>query len=195
MSAVKKLQPLSVADYLAGELVSQVKHEYDGGYVYAMSGGRNTHNRIATNITIAVGSRLIGKSCEPFNSDTKVRIPAPPRERFYYPDAMVVCEPNPGEQSYQDRPVAIFEVLSESTRRQDQGEKKDGYQQLESLAVYALVEQAMAKVIVYRRRGGEFVDEVYEGLEAAIPLPEIGVELPLSEVYRGVRFSAEIDGE
>jgi Uma2 family endonuclease len=195
MSAVKKVQPISVADYLAGELVSQVKHEYDGGYVYAMSGARNTHNRIATSIMIAVGSRLLGKPCEPFNSDTKVHIPAPQRERFYYPDALVVCEPNPGDQSYQDRPVVIFEVLSKRTRRLDQGEKKDGYLQLPSLSVYALVEQEMPKVVVYRRRGTEFLDEVYEGLETTIPLPEIGVVLPLSEIYRGVEFNAEIDPE
>lgn len=140
-------------------------------------------------------SRLLGKPCEPFNSDTKVHIPAPPRERFYYPDALVVCEPNPGDQSYQDRPVVIFEVLSKRTRRLDQGEKKDGYLQLPSLSVYAIVEQEMPKVVVYRRRGTEFMDEVYEGLEATIPLPEIGVLLPLSEIYRGVEFNAEIDPE
>jgi Uma2 family endonuclease len=182
MSAVKKLQPISVEDYLAGELVSQVKHEYDGGYVYAMSGARNAHNRIATSITVAVGSRLVGKRCEPFNSNTKVRIPAPPRERFYYPDAMVVCESNSGDESYQDRPVVVFEVLSEGTRRLDQGEKKDGYLQLKSLGVYVLVEQAMAKVVVYRRQGREFLDEVYEGLEATVPLPEIGIVLTLIEL-------------
>jgi len=38
MSAVKKLQIVSVDDYLAGELVSPVKHEYLGGVVYAMAG-------------------------------------------------------------------------------------------------------------------------------------------------------------
>jgi Uma2 family endonuclease len=192
MSGVKKLQPISVEDYLAGELVSQVKHEYDGGYVYAMSGARVTHNRIATRITSALDSRLVCKGCEPFNSDMKVRIPAPPRVRFYYPDAMVVCDSNAGDESYQDRPVVIFEVLSQGTRRLDQGEKKDGYLQLPSLGVYALVEQEMAKVVVYRRHGKEFLDEVYEGLEATIPLPEIGIVLPLSELYRGIEFSPEI---
>lgn len=89
----------------------------------------------------------------------------------------------------------IFEVLSKRTRRLDQGEKKDGYLQLPSLSVYAIVEQEMPKVVVYRRRGTEFMDEVYEGLEATIPLPEIGVLLPLSEIYRGVEFNAEIDPE
>jgi hypothetical protein len=36
-----------------------------------------------------------------------------------------------------------------------------------------------------------FVDEVYEGLDAVGPLPEIEAELPLAEIYEGVEFVAE----
>jgi hypothetical protein len=49
MTAAKKLNLISVDDYLAGELVSSVKHEYLGGVVYAISGARNVHNTIAGN--------------------------------------------------------------------------------------------------------------------------------------------------
>lgn len=85
----------------------------------------------------------------------------------------------------------IFEVLSDSTRRTDLGEKKDAYFQLRSLKVYALVEQDSAHVIVYRWRGEAFVREDYEGLNAEIPLPEVEVALPLSEIYARVDFNAE----
>ena len=50
MSAAKKLNLVSVKDYLAGELVSPVKHEYLGGVVYAMAGARNVHNLIKGNV-------------------------------------------------------------------------------------------------------------------------------------------------
>lgn len=33
---------------------------------------------------------LRGKSCRPYNSDTRIRIEYPDHTRFYYPDAMVV---------------------------------------------------------------------------------------------------------
>lgn len=46
MTAAKKLNLISVEDYLAGELVSPIKHEYLGGVVYAMAGARNLHNII-----------------------------------------------------------------------------------------------------------------------------------------------------
>ena len=74
MTAVLKWNLISVEDYLAGELVSPIKHEYRGGVVYAMAGGRNVHNLIATNTLGAVHARLRGRICRPFNSDTKIRI-------------------------------------------------------------------------------------------------------------------------
>src|SRR5438132_2278002 len=127
MTAAKKLDLLSAEDYLAGELTSPIKHEYLGGVVYAMAGARNAHNLIATNIIGALCARLRGRPCRPFNSDTKVRVRLTTQVRFYYPDASVVCRANPQTDSFQDDPAVLFEVLSHSTRRIDEGEKKDAY--------------------------------------------------------------------
>jgi len=43
-------QLVSVEDYLAGELTSEIKHEYLGGIVYAMAGASNRHEVICTNL-------------------------------------------------------------------------------------------------------------------------------------------------
>jgi Uma2 family endonuclease len=195
MTAATKLNLVSVDDYLAGELVSPVKHEYLGGVVYAMAGGRNLHNTIATNTLGSLHARLRGKRCRPFNSDTKIRVRLASHVRFYYPDTSVVCRPNPPSDSFQDDPAAVFEVLSRGTRRVDEGEKKEAYLTIPSLGVYALVEQEMPAVVVFRRTHQGFVREVYEGLDAVIPLPEIEIELPLSEIYDGVEFVAEPSDE
>lgn len=191
MTAAKKLDLISVEDYLAGELVSEVKHEYLGGVVYAMAGGKNLHNSIAGNVFATLHGKLRGSKCRPFNSDTKVRVRLPTQWRFYYPDCTVVCRQNPPDDSYQDDPVIIFEVLSKSTRRTDEGEKKDMYLTIPSLSVYALVEQELAKVIVYRRTETGFVPEVFEGLNAVIPLPEIDTELALAEIFADVQLEPE----
>jgi Uma2 family endonuclease len=194
MSAIKKLSRISVEDYLAGELVSPIKHEYLNGVVYAMAGARNAHNRIATNSLGALVNRLRGQKCEAFNSDTKIRIRFANEIRFYYPDAFVVCDPNPDTDSFHDRPKMVLEVLSRSTRRIDEGEKKDAYLTIPSLDVYVLLEQESATVTVFRRSKG-FVQEVYEGLETVMRLPEIGIELPLAEIYDRVEFSPEAEPE
>jgi Uma2 family endonuclease len=191
MSAVPKGDLVSIADYLAGELVSPIKHEYLGGVVYAMAGARNAHNLIASNALVALGSRLRGKRCRPYNSDTKIRLRLPHQVRFYYPDVSVICRPNPPGDSFQDEPAVLVEVLSHRTRRTDEGEKKDAYLTIPSLSAYVLVDQATATAVVFRRTEHGFVRELYQGLEAVIPLGEIDVELPLAEVYEGVDFIPE----
>ena len=125
MSTAKQLNLVSGDDYLAGELISPVKHEYMVGSVYAMAGARNMHNVIAVNVYGALYVRLRGRPCRPFNSDTKIRIHLPGHRRFYYPDTSVICRPNPQTDSFQDEPAVLFEVLSRRTRRIDEGEKKD----------------------------------------------------------------------
>lgn len=191
MSTVRRLDTISVEDYLAGELVSPIKHEYVAGVVYAMAGARNVHNIIAGNVFAFLHSRLRGKPCRPYNSDTKIRVRMPTHVRFYYPDTSVICHSNPLDDSYQDEPVVIAEVLSAATRRVDEGEKKEAYQSISTLGVYLLIEQSEPTVIAFRRTDQGFVRESYSGLDAVIPLPEIGTELPLSEIYDGVEFTPE----
>jgi len=188
MTAAQKLQRISVEDYLAGELESETRHEYVAGEVFAMAGSRNLHGLIATNVLAGLHVSLRGKPCRAFNSDTKVRIEYPNHVRFYYPDAMVVCEENPRDETFQDRPVVIVEVLSESTRRTDLQEKRDAYHTIPSLACYVRVEQDMPRVTVDRRGQTGFDTVVHEGFKAVIPLPEIDCELPLAEIYDGVAF-------
>jgi len=195
MSAAARLNLVPVEDYLAGELISPVKHEYLGGVVYAMAGARNVHNTIASNTLVAVGSRLHGRPCRPFNSDTKIRIDLPGHIRFYYPDASVSRRPNPPTDSFQDEPAVLFEVLSRRTRRIDEGEKKDAYLTIPSLGVCVHIEQETAAVVAFRRTNDGFVREVYQGLDAVLPLGEIGIDLPLAEVYETVEFAPEPEDE
>ncbi len=191
MSAALTIRHVSVEEYLAGELASQVKHEYLGGFVYAMAGARNVHNQIASNVLGMLHARLRGKPCQPYNSDTKVRVKLPTHVRLYYPDVSVICESNPPHESFQDRPVVIVEVLSKKTRRTDQGEKKEAYLTIPTLHSYLLIEQDCAAVCVYRRTDQGFVEETYAELEAVVPLNEIGTELPLEQIYERVEFVPE----
>ncbi|WP_202907575.1 Uma2 family endonuclease [Mariniblastus fucicola] len=188
MSNAKSLQKTSIADYLKGELDAKRRHEFVDGVVYAMVGARNRHNMIATNATISMGGQLRESPCMAFNSDTKIRIQQSGGTRFYYPDAMVDCDSNPDTDTFQDKPVVVVEVISESTRRTDEKEKRDGYLSINSLQVYLRVEQGTPCVKVDRRNDECFDSQLYEELSAVIPLPEIGMELPLSELYRGVTF-------
>lgn len=195
MSSAPKQTSISVDEYLEGELISPIKHEYIDGVVYAMAGARNQHNVIAGNIFARLHYRMVDKPCQPYNSDTKIRIRLPHQVRFYYPDASVVCRPNPPEDSYQDSPVAIVEVLSKKTRRIDRGEKKDAYLTIPSLRMYLLVESDRPEVVAYRRTRKGFVREMYQGLDSIVRLPEVEAELPMAEIYKGAIFGHEPEDE
>jgi Uma2 family endonuclease len=182
------LHLVSEEEYLAGEQSSPVKHEYLAGAVYAMAGARNVHNRIATNALVSLGGMLLGRRCQPFNSDTKVRVNFQGHVRFYYPDVQIVCDPNPPNDTFQDHPVVILEVISEETRRTDEQEKRDAYLSIPSLRVYLLIEQSRYLATVWRRTAGEWIREVVTGYDAVVPLPEIEAELSMREVFAGVEL-------
>ena len=119
-----------------------------------------------------------------------MRLRLPSELCFYYPDVQVTCHPNPPDDSFQDNPAVVIEVISESTRRVDEGEKRTGYLALPSVEVYLLIESGRAGVIAYRRTATGFDREVFTGLTAVIPLGCIGTELPLAEIYAGVALPA-----
>jgi Uma2 family endonuclease len=189
MTALKRPEVVSVDDYLGGEKHADTKHEYLGGAVHATAGAGNRHNDIAGNAFAFLHGKLHGKPCQPFSSDTKVRIEYPDHVRFYYPDAMVVCQKNPNSDHCQNLPVVVIEVLSGSTRRTDIGEKRDAHLTIPSLKVILLVEADSPQVLLYRRKPeGGFCSELHDGLDAVIPLPETETELALAEIYERVDF-------
>lgn len=177
---------ITIEEYLAGEATAGVKHEYLGGIVYAMSGATNTHNRLAGNVQGSLYAQLRGQLCQPFNSDTKVRVQFADHTRFYYPDVQVVCRQNPGADHFQDDPVVIFEIVSPSTRRTDEQEKRTAYFHLPSLRVYVLIDQQSVAATVWRRGDTGFNREDYEGRAAVLALGEVGAQLALADVYEGV---------
>lgn len=180
-----------MSEYLAGEEISDTKHEYLGGTVHAMAGATLQHNGIAGNCFGQLYGQLRGKPCQPYNSDTKVRIEFPDHTRFYYPDAMVVCQSNPRTDHFQNQPVVIIEVLSDSTRRTDIGEKRDAYLTIPSLKVLLFVEPDAPSVTLHRRLPeGGFCTELHHGIEAVIPLPEIEASLSLADVYERMEFTS-----
>jgi Uma2 family endonuclease len=173
---------LSVEEYLEGEEISTVKHEYVGGVVYAMSGASDAHNTIALNIAAALKGKLRGGQCRVFMSDVKARLAD---DEFYYPDVMVCCDPRDVDPRFKKYPKVIVEVLSESTERIDRGEKFLKYRQSESLEEYILVAQSHMEVLAHRRSNG-WKAEVLRGPGAELRVKSIEFSMQLGDIYDGL---------
>ena len=159
-------------------------YEFDGLRAIAMNGGTIGHERIQNNLKFALMGRLRGGRCEPFGPNT--RVPTG-RGRYRFPDVLVTCSTLDPAALDVTEPVVIFEILSNSTSRTDRGEKLVEYRGLASLVHYVMVDQAARLVTVITRGAPHWGIEVYRNDES-VALPEIGVELPLDEIYTGLTF-------
>jgi Uma2 family endonuclease len=92
MTSARKLDWISVEEYLAMEETSELRHEYVCGEIYAMAGGPRSHSAISGNIFAALHGALRGKPCQAYIADMLVRLGKDRDTRMYYPDVFVVCD-------------------------------------------------------------------------------------------------------
>lgn len=174
-------QQISEQEYLDGELLSEVKHEFIDGAVYAMAGASADHGRIAGNLFAAFLRHLQeSKSpCEPFLADMKVKT----GNKFFYPDVLVSCEQEENDY-YRNAPLLIIEVVSRSTRKRDNTIKRLSYQNIPSLEEYVLIEQDFVDVEVCRRSKHWWPEHYYLG--DTVYFASIDLTLLVEDIYARV---------
>lgn len=177
-------RPMTLDEFLAWERAQELRHEFDGVQPVAMTGGTVAHSVIASNLFLALDARLRGP-CRAFRGDLKVLA----ADRVRYPDAVVTCSPVADDADVVPEPVAVFEVLSASTAVVDRTVKAAEYQATPSVRNYVMLEQARAEAVVLSRLAdGGWAEARVAGLGAALRLAALGLELPMAELYRGLRL-------
>ena len=180
-------------EYRAIEETAEERHEYCNGEIIAMSGGSPAHSRITVDITTFLNVALRDTNFQIYNGDLRIWIPS--FNHGTYPDVLVID----GEPVFNgDRtdeilnPLLIVEVLSPSTEAYDRGEKFRKYRSLASFCEYLLVSQTEPYIEQYhnvdRQSNDRWQWQVYDGLDRAIELHSLNIELPMSEVYRRINF-------
>lgn len=182
MPATALQAPLTLDAFLEWEERQTERYELVGGIVRMMAGGTEDHDRIGLNIAAALRTRLRGTPCYAHGSNLKVL--SREADASMYPDVFVRCGGRDGRRTRTDDPVIAFEVLCEGTARQDLTRKRLAYEAIPSLRriVYVAVDEARIDMRV-RDGSGAWRDATLEGLDAVLLLPEIGVTLPLTEIY------------
>ena len=181
-------QYITEQEYLEGEKISDIRHEYIDGEVYAMAGSSRRHNRIAGNLYITLSGASRHTPCDVFNSDLKVRIDQ--RKTYYYPDVLVTCDEDDSQDEYYiDKPCLIVEVLSKSTEQKDYREKLLAYQSIASLQNYLIVAQDHCHIdLFYREEQGDWWIQTFESMEDVIKFSCPVCEISVADIYEGVEF-------
>ena len=185
---------MTVEQYLAFEAMGQEKHEYVGGWVYAlhpevegMAGGTNNHAALASNVSAALNVALRQSPCIVYSPDVRVQVSA---TTYRYPDVAVSCDPRDlaaGEERRIHHPSVLVEVLSETTAENDRGHKLAEYRALPSVQDYLLVNDTARLVEHYHRAGDLWTYGAY-GTAATIILDCLGVTLSVADIYAKVRL-------
>jgi Uma2 family endonuclease len=121
-------RPITVAEYLAIDSAAQRRNEFIGGEIIEMAGASRTHVLISGNIVQELKNQTMGRDCDVFFSDTRVRA-----TEYYYPDVGVVCGDYLVDNLHIDtltNPTVLIEVLSDSTEHVDRGVKLRYYRRL-----------------------------------------------------------------
>ncbi len=175
-------------EYLEGEELTAVRHEYVNGRVYAMSGASDKHNEISFDVASLLKSHLKGSPCKTFLLDVKVEILKDGKGCYYYPDVFVTCEPEDvGSPLVKRHPTLVIEVLSPSTWRVDQGEKLQNYSQILSVNEVVLIAQDWPEVIIHRR-SNDWAPESFIKPEDRVRFESVNLEVSLAQIYASIPF-------
>ena len=178
---------LSIPEYIALEVQTGIKHEYQDGVVTAMAGGSPEHSRVIAEIIGILRERLKGKPCKPFVTELKIKAGG----RMLYPDVSVVCPPVRRDPELRDavlNPRIVIEVLSDSTAAYDRSDKFGFYRQNAEMTDYVLVDPRRIYAEHYTRIEDGRWNLEFLGPDSVLRLPSIECEIPLSDCYEGMEL-------
>jgi len=178
-------------EYLDRELASETRSEYRNGKIFPMTGGTPDHNCISGNLYMALRLFLKRKPYEIFLLDQRLWIPK--ANVYTYPDVMVASKPRqlqPGRKDTVMNPCFIAEVLSNSTRNYDRGEKFATYRTIDPLREYVLIAQDRIHVEHYIKTAtNQWLFSEYDDREISLSFPTFDLNIAIDELYEGVEFA------
>ncbi len=182
---------LTPQEYLARERKAAFKSEFYRGEMFAMAGASWEHTLVKDNISHEARNEIDDGPCRVLTSDLRVKVDA--TGLYTYPDVIIVCNEPQFEDDVFDtllNPLALMEVLSESTERYDRGTKAGHYRRIPSLKEYILIAQDEPLVERYVRQPDDsWLLTEFRGIDQTLTLASVPVKLTLAAIYRGVTFA------
>lgn len=171
-------------EYLIIEERAETKHELVNGEIYAMAGAKEKHVKITGNIFRNIANHLLESPCDVYSSDMKLSAGLD----CYYPDVFVKCDPDDDDELVKEKPVLVVEVLSESTKNFDRGDKLENYLKISTLKEYILVNQDEIEVWIYRRTEKKWEMEILKDSDE-LHFTSIDLKIPVKDLYAKVSFT------
>jgi Uma2 family endonuclease len=187
MSTALRKPRMTREEFFDWAQAQDIRYEFDGFEPVAMTGGTANHSLITQNVLVALRTRLRGSDCRPMGPDAGV---ATVDGAVRYPDALVTCAKFRGDAQTLPGVVVVFEVLSPTSGRTDRIIKLREYRAVGTIRSYVILEHSSVGLTVFTRQG-EDKEWTARALtsEDTLQLPEIGIEIPVVELYEDVDLS------
>lgn len=156
--------------------------------VTMMTGASSQHDRITSNVLIALGNELSDSPCWPATADLALRTRIRSLRRA---DVLVTCD-EPSLKNFEAlNPRMVVEVLSPSNKGLTWHRKIEEYRQHAQLAYLLLIESERPQATLIARDGERWASFDFDGREETIDLPAIACRLAMADVYKGVSLPDE----
>ena len=155
------------------------------GFAFAMAPPSLPHQDVVSELGAQLRQQLRGKPCKALVAPVGVRLPKADEANelvrtVFEPDVLVVCDPSKIDKSgIRGAPDFIIEVLSPSTARFDQIQKRKAYE-LAGVREFWLVDIPGGVLTIYRYTEGAFApSEIVcaQGVIAITALPGLALDL------------------
>jgi Uma2 family endonuclease len=179
--------PWTIEQFLNWASAQEGRYEFDGIQPVAMTGGNARHSRVTMNTHAALRSRLRGTAWSCFGPDLGVQTMG---SKVRYPDALITCTKFPDTEQLAPDVQIIFELLSPTSGQTDRIEKVREYATVASMRRSIILETRSAGLLVLHRKHAEDSwTAAALTVDDTLSLPEIGIEIPVSEFYEDVQFT------
>ncbi len=186
VAQVKTEQPrtdCTPEEYWELEEKSEVRNEYIAGEIKP--------NEITGNFYTYLKLALRGKEYKIFMTDLRLGIPH--YQVYTYPDIMVIKGQPALQENRNDiviNPQLIVEVLSNSTKNYDQGDKFDYYRSIPGFVEYILVDQYSYSVKQFAKADDSrwWLSE-YKNKNDILNFASLDCAIELNSIYEEIEFS------
>jgi Uma2 family endonuclease len=179
-------QKPSIADFYRWVGMQERKYELVDGEPLMMAGASRHHDRITKNMIVALDRQLRGHKCQPFTSDTFVRIPA---GNARLPDTGVDCGDFDDDALEASCPLLVVEILSPTNRTFDRTDKLEEYKTVDTLEYILLIDPDYPQVRLYWRDPDQrWLSKRIIGLDASIGMSAIDIAVNMNDIYERLEF-------
>ncbi|CAD5923755.1 putative protein sll1609 [Planktothrix rubescens] len=182
-------------EYLALEETAIDKSEYHDGEIVTMTGGTTNHNKLALNFCRKFPLTIKEQNYEIFINDVRLWIPQ--TRRYVYPDIMVIQEEpiyQENNQTVVTNPLVIIEVLSNSTKNYDRGNKFFFYRSIPTFREYILIDQYSYHIEQFAKNSkSKWELTEYDSEDSVLTLESVEFQIPIRDIYQRINFEANAE--